>query len=244
MKICSKCKQAKELACFSKQKSSKDGLKSACRACSAAGSKAWRERNQESVNEYNKKYREENKEKRAEIMADWRDRNRERISDYNKNAYAENADKRRETARTYYYENRDKYLRRHSEKNENPEAKVAKKEYNKNYVEKNREELSAKRRARSDYNSMKSAERRALKLSASINLSDEHKKEMRDIYWLASDLRKVTGEQYDVDHIVPINGKLICGLHVPWNLQILPSDINKSKSNSFRDEDAFAKFDF
>jgi hypothetical protein len=50
-------------------------------------------------------------------------------------------------------------------------------------------------------------------------------------YWLANDLYAISGEKYHVDHIVPIQGKNVCGLHVPWNLQILPSDINISKSN-------------
>tara|TARA_R110002126_G_scaffold279945_1_gene427065 strand:+ start:372 stop:830 length:459 start_codon:yes stop_codon:yes gene_type:complete len=56
-------------------------------------------------------------------------------------------------------------------------------------------------------------------------------KEIQNFYWLARDLKSVTGEEYHVDHIVPINGKNVCGLHVPWNLQVLPADINMSKGN-------------
>jgi len=64
-------------------------------------------------------------------------------------------------------------------------------------------------------------------------LTEDHSKEMQDMYWLAQDLKRVTGEQYHVDHIVPLKGKNVCGLHVPWNLQILPADLNLRKSNSF-----------
>ena len=62
-------------------------------------------------------------------------------------------------------------------------------------------------------------------------LTPEQRKEILDIYEHMRDCRAVTGEAYHVDHIVPLNGKNVCGLHVPWNLQVLPSDVNLSKSN-------------
>lgn len=74
--------------------------------------------------------------------------------------------------------------------------------------------------------------RRADKISATPPwLTEEQKEAMSEFYWLARDLFCVTGQNYHVDHIVPLKGKTVCGLHVPWNLQVLPADVNIAKSN-------------
>lgn len=51
------------------------------------------------------------------------------------------------------------------------------------------------------------------------------------VYAEARAIREATGEEYHVDHIVPLKGESVCGLHVPWNLQILPGPENRSKGN-------------
>lgn len=43
-------------------------------------------------------------------------------------------------------------------------------------------------------------------------------------------------EGYEVDHIIPIHGSIVCGLHVPWNLQYLPKSDNRRKRNNFVSE--------
>ena len=77
----------------------------------------------------------------------------------------------------------------------------------------------------------RASKRRAQKMRATLPLSSEYLQQIQDFYWLAKDLFAVTGEAYHVDHIVPLQGKNVCGLHVPWNLQVLPADINLSKGN-------------
>lgn len=82
-----------------------------------------------------------------------------------------------------------------------------------------------------------SAKRRAYKSDATPSwLTDTHLSEIKNFYWLAKDLTGVSGETYHVDHIVPLKGENVCGLHVPWNLQVLPADINLSKGNKYAND--------
>jgi hypothetical protein len=62
-------------------------------------------------------------------------------------------------------------------------------------------------------------------------VDDDLKQEMEDFYSAAHLFKIYTGKDYEVDHVVPIGGKTVCGLHVPWNLQIIERLENKKKSN-------------
>lgn len=66
-------------------------------------------------------------------------------------------------------------------------------------------------------------------------LTAEHKQQIREMYLTARRLTKSTGTKYVVDHIVPLRSPDVCGLHVPWNLQILTHNDNCAKSNKLLD---------
>jgi hypothetical protein len=59
----------------------------------------------------------------------------------------------------------------------------------------------------------------------------KYREQIMVIYKEAVKLQEETGEEFHVDHVVPLNGKNVCGLHVPWNLQILSKKDNLLKSN-------------
>ena len=77
--------------------------------------------------------------------------------------------------------------------------------------------------------------RRKHRLATPKWLSRKQKSEIRQIYQIAITMSKTTGEQYVVDHIVPLRSELVCGLHVPWNLRVIPQQENLLKSNKLID---------
>jgi hypothetical protein len=99
--------------------------------------------------------------------------------------------------------------------------KLKMKEYQKQYKIRNKDKI----------NSI-TAKRRALKLNATPKwLTKIDLKNIEEFYQIAQMFKLYTGQEYHVDHIVPLQGKNVCGLHVPWNLQILEASENIRKSN-------------
>lgn len=81
------------------------------------------------------------------------------------------------------------------------------------------------------YKALTSFRRRRFRDATPVWLTHRQKTEMRELYKIAITMSRTTGERYVVDHIVPLNGETVCGLHVPWNLRVITQDDNLAKSN-------------
>lgn len=76
---------------------------------------------------------------------------------------------------------------------------------------------------------IKSAKRRAAKVSATPRWASLQA--ISQVYKEAKRVTEATGVKHVVDHIVPLQGETVCGLHVENNLQVLPEVENLKKWN-------------
>ena len=64
-------------------------------------------------------------------------------------------------------------------------------------------------------------------------LTEDHLWMIEEVYSLSQLRQEITGIKWHVDHIVPLQSKTVSGLHVPWNLQVIPAQANQQKSTRF-----------
>jgi len=68
-------------------------------------------------------------------------------------------------------------------------------------------------------------------------IKDFFKEEVDEFYVMAKELEKIFPWKQHVDHMIPMQGKLVSGLEVPWNLQILSEKANLEKGNRYVEEE-------
>jgi 5-methylcytosine-specific restriction endonuclease McrA len=137
---------------------------------------------------------------------------------------------------------------RRKEKPKTDAAKAA----GKRYYEKNRPAVIAraaarpaeeKRRNRAEYKDRNvdvvradtSVRKRRHREATPRWLTPSERLQMRELYVQARKMTELTRERYVVDHIVPLRGESVCGLHVPWNLRVITQEENLKKSNKHVD---------
>ena len=178
-KHCFACNTTKPDNGFHKNKAQKDGLATQCKECSKIRGKKYRENNKDKVRDYLADYYQQYKDKLKKRSNDWYHNNKEYAS---------------ERCRKYRKENWDKILE-------------GKREYNRRNPKKGLEKVRR---------------RQMQKLQATPCWSDLDK--IKKIY-------ENGPNGMEVDHIVPIRGETVCGLHVPENLQYLDLSSNRKKRN-------------
>jgi hypothetical protein len=100
--------------------------------------------------------------------------------------------------------------------------------YLKEYAAKNKHKYAAAR-----------ARRRATQLIATPSwLTQDHKTFIEIQYQMARILEADTGVRYHVDHIHPLKNDNLCGLHVPWNMRVIPALENIAKGNRLTEASA------
>jgi hypothetical protein len=136
----------------------------------------------------------------------WYHANKERILAYKKE---------------YYQKTKEKRLAVNAEYRKNNPEKLA--EINKAWQLKNAAAVNAKNRTR----------KAAKRFRTPAWLTDIDFERIENEYKLAALLTKITNQKWEVDHIIPLQGKYVSGLHVPSNLRAIPAFDNRSKHNTY-----------
>lgn len=149
----------------------------------------------------------------AEYMREYAERNRERLNEYKAQWAKDNPDKATAACRKWRESNRE--------------------------FEKKR--ASRNRAANPDLVSRYNQERRHTEAQQTPrSLSLEDRQEMDRCYEVSATYRQFFELDTHVDHIIPLRGDGVCGLHVPWNLRITTASDNRRKHIKWSESDAIA----
>ena len=117
------------------------------------------------------------------------------------------------------------------------------KSYSKSMYEKHKDKHLAQKQIyrqanKGKINALVAARKKVIKQRTPVWLSDFDRLKIQCIYSVASMLTRHNGEPWHVDHVIPLQGGIVSGLHVPSNLQVLRGSENISKKNKFEGSNA------
>jgi len=181
-----------------------------------------------------KAYYIKNKDKCLVAFKEYREANKDTIQVNKKKWYQDNKEYCYDKSRTYKSSNLEKskeYDKTYREQNKES-AKLYSTRYQKEKKELIRTQRASYRKLNRGILNAINGFHRCSKLQATpIWLTKFDLDYMKHIYIQARELQKLDNIRRHVDHLVPLRGETVCGLHVPWNLQILTAEENISKNN-------------
>jgi hypothetical protein len=168
----------------------------------------------EAYKAYQKAYREKNKEALKEKRKNY-------FKAYNVQYYAKNSEKAKASASKWREENKERLA-------------ASNQAYRDNNVEERKKRTKKWRMENQDKVIADMAKRRYAKMQRTPKwLTNEQLKQIQSFYHEAKMLEVETGLKHHVDHIIPLQGKLASGLHVPENLRVITAIENHRKFNKF-----------
>lgn len=193
-----------------------------CKACNGAKSLAYYHANREARSDYWKGYYGKNKEHLVERATEWKRANPEANRKHSRDDYHRNKDARRASHEEWVKKNPDKVK-------EADRRKVTRKPDLYRAIK--REGVKRYRANWPERIAHFEQRRRASKLRAQPKWANEA--EIQALFTLAKHMRGANGHAFHVDHIIPLQHELVCGLHVANNLRIVCATDNLSKHNKF-----------
>lgn len=151
----------------------------------------------------------------------WLEKNADHVKGYQRQYDLNRAEKKREYMRGRKERNNE-IVRAYVKRNPDKIKSYSKEYYSKN-IEKIKADVALRQKTNKAYYLQRNAKRRAIKVNATPAWADAVA--IEDIY------RKASSDGLSVDHIVPLKSKIVCGLHVHFNLQLIPLSENIKKSN-------------
>lgn len=236
MKKCKTCKEDKAITAYPKDRRSPTGHSGRiCTSCLNAKNR--QKNNKVSVEEKNcrtcKQTKTSSEFQRDKKMSDGLQANCKECRNAKKRkAWHENKDHNSKVCRKYRERNRDRINKAKRKAYYSNRESIL--ERQKEYVERNKAAVAEYRRRHYIENKhiyIMNSRIREKKLNTGINIQFVDR--IKEIYNMSTALTESTATPHQVDHIIPLTHKKVCGLHVPWNLQILTEDENRSKKNKF-----------
>jgi hypothetical protein len=228
MKTCTTCLTEKPFSEFYRKAKAPDGHQARCKPCQKAKDADYYRANKDAINAKNAEWRAANPDKKRKQKQKWRAANPDKRAEQRRRWKQRKKAERRE-ARRLWLEANPKPVKPPKP----PKIKKTAAERAREYREKNRERMLQKEREYRQRNRgvvrAKKAARRAQVRKCVRWLTEEQKAQMVAVYNEAQRLTRETGIEHHVDHIAPLRGKTICGLHVPRNLRVLPAEENIRK---------------